>query len=144
MRNLKRNLSHVFFKTLEGQEEIIDQYGNSTGNFIPVYSKIKHTQLCISPNKGSIEVEQFGAVLDYDRTMTTADVNCEIDEDSVLWLDGADTGGPWNYRVKKRAPWKNSVSYAVKQVAVTEYLEEQRYIDRLKKKAVSTDADNQV
>ena len=55
---------------------------------------------------------------DYDRTMTTTDTACPIDENTVLWLDGASTDEAHNYIVKKRAPWKNSVAYAVKKVTV--------------------------
>lgn len=50
--------------------------------------------------------------------MTTADTTCPIDENTVLWLDGASTDEAHNYIVKKRAPWKNSVAYAVKKVTV--------------------------
>lgn len=60
--------------------------------------------------------------------MTTSDAKCPIDENSVLWIDGADTDGPWNYIVKQRAPWKNSTSYAIKQVTIVAYQETQKQI----------------
>lgn len=91
--------------------------------------------LCVSPNKGNSEVEQFGSLEDYDRTATTADTTCEIDEDSVLWVDGADTDGPYNYIVKRRAPWKNSVQYAIKQVEVSEYEAEQKLFEEARRYA---------
>lgn len=128
----------------------MDEWGNPTGSFIPIYSDIKSAMLCVSPNKGNSEVEQFGSLEDYDRTATTADTTCRIDEDSVLWVDGADTDGPYNYIVKKRAPWKNSVQYAIKQVSVSEYEAEQKLIQKAieieiaKAKLVSTDANNQI
>lgn len=121
MRSLLRNQQPVFFKLYEGEKEIIDQYGNPTGSYIPVYSELKSAMLCVSPNKGSSEVEQFGSLADYDRTMTTADTKCQIDEDAVLWIDGADTDGPWNAIVKLKAPWKNSIQYAIKTVTVSQY-----------------------
>lgn len=102
--------------------------GNPTGSYIPVYSELKSAMLCVSPNKGSSEVEQFGSLEDYDRTATTADTSCEIDEDSVLWVDGADTEGPYTHIVKKKALWKNSVQYAIKSVDVSEYEAEQNSI----------------
>lgn len=128
MRSLRINQQPVFFKLYKGQKEIFDQYGNPTGSFIPVYSDLKSAMLCVSPNKGSSEVEQFGSLADYDRTMTTADTACEIDENAVLWIDGADTRGPWNAIVKKRAPWKNSLQYAIKTVTVSEYQKQQEEI----------------
>lgn len=128
MRNLRRNVQPVFYKLYEGEEEITDQYGNSTGQYLPVYSELKSAMLCVSPNKGTSETEQFGTLAQYDRTMTTADVNCEIDETAVLWVDGADTEGPWNYKVVQRAPWKNSISYAISQVSVSVWQAEQKKI----------------
>ena len=120
------NCQPVFYKLYEGQEEILDEFGNPTGSYLPIYSDLKSAMLCVSPNKGSSEVEQFGSLEDYDRTATTADTSCEIDEDSVLWVDGADTDGPYNYIVKLRAVWKNSVQLAIKRVEVSEYEAEQK------------------
>lgn len=119
MQDLRRNLSPVFYKMYTGQTEIIDEYGNHTGSWKPGYGELKAVKLSVSPNRGSAESEMFGTLDDYDRTMTTADTECEIDEDSILWLDGIPTDGPHNYFVKKRAPWKNSVAYAVKKVEVS-------------------------
>lgn len=130
MRNLRRNQFTVWFKNYLGEEEITDQYGNSTGSYLPLYGELQSARLCVSPNKGSSDVEQFGTLLDYDRTMTTADVSCPINENSVLWLDGADTNGPYNFIVKKRAPWKNSIQFAIKQVTVSEYQKEQQEIQK--------------
>ena len=86
---------------------------------------LQSAMLCVSPNKGDSESEQFGTLTDYDRTMTTADTACPIDENTVLWLDGVDTAGPWNYVVKKVAPWKNSVQYAISRVTVKTHAENQ-------------------
>lgn len=120
MRSLIRNQQPVFYKLYLRQEEIVDEFGNATGSFIPVYGDLKSTMLCVSPNKNNSEVEQFGSFVEYDRTMTTADTSLPIDENTVLWVDGADTSGPWNYIVKKVAPWKNSVQYAIQQVTVSQ------------------------
>ena len=37
MRNLQRNLQPVFYKLYEGEEELIDEWGNSTGEYAPKY-----------------------------------------------------------------------------------------------------------
>ena len=126
MRNLRANLSPVYYKNYIRQVEIEDQYGNVTGNFVPLYTSQKKAYLCVSPNKGSSEVNQFGTQTDYDRTMTTADTGCEINENSVLWIDGADPEGAYNYRVKKRAAWKNSLQFAIQEVDVSTYEKEQQ------------------
>ena len=131
MRNLARNTQPVFYRPYEGEEEIIDEYGNATGSYVPKYGALKSALLCVSPNKGTSEVEQFGSIEDYDRTMTTADPKCPIDENSVLWVDGADTSGPYNYIVKRKSPWKNSTQYAIKQVTVSQYNAEMARIKRV-------------
>lgn len=134
MRDLRRNTQTVYYKLYLGEKEIFDQYGNSTGSYVPTYGELQKAALCVSPNKGAAESEQFGSFLDYDRTMTTARTDIPIDENSVLWLDGADTNGAWNYVVKKRAPWKNSTQYAISQVTVSVYEE---YKARLKAAALA-------
>lgn len=88
---------------------------------MPIYGPLKSVMLSVSPNVGTSETDQFGTITNYDRTMVTADTSVEIDEDDVLWIDGADTDGPWNYIVKKRAPWKNSISFAIQKVTVSQY-----------------------
>lgn len=134
MRSLLRNQQPVFYKLYEGEKEIeID--GMPTGSFVPSYSDMKSVMLCVSPNKGSSEVEQFGSMEDYDRTMTTADPKCPIDENAVLWVDGADTDGPWNYIVKSVAKWKNSSQYAIKKVTVSQYQAQKDEIEQAKARA---------
>lgn len=119
MRNLIRNTSLVYFKLYEGEEEIIGPWGNNTGVYYPKYGELQTARMTVSPAKGTSETDMFGTLTPYDKTMTTANTNCKIDESAVLWLDGADTDGPWNYTVKKVARWKNSISYAIAKVEVS-------------------------
>lgn len=120
MFDLARNTFAVYYKNYLGNVEIIDEYGNKTGSFIPQYSDIQKIYISISPNKGTSESEMFGSIDEYDRTMTTADTSCPIDEETILWIDGKDIDSPHNYYVKKRAPWKNGISYAIKKVDVSQ------------------------
>lgn len=120
MRSLKKNQQPVYFKLYLGQEEIIDANGDKTGSFKHVYGELLKEDLCVSPNKGNSEIEMFGSLEDYDRTMTTSNTDCLIDENSILWIDGADTVEAHNYIVKRKAPWKNSIAYAVKRVTLRE------------------------
>lgn len=120
MRNLMQNCQPVFFKLYEGQNEIVDEWGNSTGSYEPVYSALKSAMLSVSPNKGTSEADQFGTFAEYDRTMTTSDVLCPIDENSILWVDNADTDEAYNYIVTRKSPWKNSVQFAIQKVSVSQ------------------------
>ena len=132
MRDLKSNTSLVYYKMYLRQEEIIDEYGNKTGSYAPIYGELKSAYICVSPNIGSAEFQQFGTLEGYDRTMTTANPNIEINENSVLWLDGAPTDGPYNYIVEKKAIWKNSAQFAIKKVTVSEYQQQQSVINGLR------------
>lgn len=138
MRNLRRNTQRVYYRPYLGEEEIFDQYGNSTGSYVPLYGEMESVDICVSPNKGATETEQFGSLLEYDRTMTTADTSVKIDENSVLWVDGADTNGPWNYKVNRRAPWKNSVQFAISQVTVSAYKEYEDLVEFARKSSEVT------
>lgn len=120
MQNLARNTFTVWFQVYTGQVEIVDENGYKTGSFTPTYGPLQSAQLMVSPNKGDATLEIFGSLLDYDRTMVTADTTCPIDEQTILWLDGAPTDGPYTHYVKQRAPWKNSLAFAVKQVEVSQ------------------------
>lgn len=119
MRNLKRNQSVIFYKNLVDSVEIVDEYGNVTGSYEKKYGELKKLSISVSANMGTSEYQTFGKSLDYDRTLSTADMNCDIDENSVLWLDGADTDKPHNYIVKKCSATINQILIAVKQVNVS-------------------------
>lgn len=147
MRNLQRNLQPVFYKLYEGEEELIDEWGNSTGEYAPKYGPLKSAMLCVSPNKGTSETEQFGSTEQYDRTVTTADTSLEIDENTILWVDGADTSGPWNYEVKAVARWKNSLQLAIAKVDVRVYEATKQKMDaaaNMKAKMAEKSAESEV
>lgn len=119
MQSLRRNTSKVWYQVYQGQTEIIDEYSNKTGSFGDTYGELMFAEMMVSPNKGDATLEVFGTLLDYDRVISTADTSCPIDEQTVLWLDGASTEKPYTHVVRKRAPWKNSLVFAVKQVEVS-------------------------
>lgn len=119
MQSLRRNTSKVWYQVYQGQTEIIDEYGNKTGSFGDTYGELMFAEMMVSPNKGDATLEVFGTLLDYDRVISTADTSCPIDEQTVLWLDGASTEKPYTHVVRKRAPWKNSLVFAIKQVEVS-------------------------
>lgn len=135
MRNLLRNLQPVFYRLYEGEEEILGPWGESTGRYVPKYGPLKSAMMCVSPNIGTAETNMFGTLTSYDRTATTAETSLEIDEDDVLWVDGADTDGPWNYIVKAVGRWKNSVAYAIQHVTVSAYNAQQKQIQEMKANA---------
>lgn len=120
MRDLRRNQIKVYYSNYEKSTELIDEYGNSTGQYEITYSEPEMIMISVSASKGSIDNQPFGNLLDYDRVLITSNMNCNIDENTVLWIDKLDTEKPHDYIVKKVARSINQIQIAVKKVTVSE------------------------
>ena len=69
------------------EHAVIDEYGNETGEIIPHYEEAVSFDANISPATGQAQVEQFGNLDSYDKVIVTRDMNCPIDEHSVLFIE---------------------------------------------------------
>lgn len=125
MRGLVRNKSKFYYATYIGETEILDKYGNRTGEYQISYSEPKVYFANISPAQGRIEDRQFGTSENYDKVIVLDDRNVSIDEHSILWVDSlpnlnedGTTDTPHDYCVKQVARSINSVSIAIKKVNV--------------------------
>lgn len=89
MRDLKRNQTEFWYCLLKQntQEAIVDENGNETGELIPSYKKAISMRANISPATGQNQVEQFGNLDSYDKVIVTCDMSCQIDENTVLFID---------------------------------------------------------
>lgn len=114
MRDLKRNQIAVTYQLYLGSDEIIDDWGNSTGQYEPRFGEEQQLRISVSANRGDYSEQMFGSVLDYDRTMLISDPDCPIDENSRVII-GGDT-----YVVKAVARSLNAAQYAIKRVNVNE------------------------
>jgi len=114
MRDLRRNLIPVIFRQYLDSEEIIDEYGNSTAEYKPVFGEEQTLLMSVSANKGDYSQQMFGGVLDYDRTIIISDPDCPINENSRLTIDGQ------TYIVKAVARSLNAAQYAIKRVNINE------------------------
>lgn len=119
MRSLKRNQKSIYYANLLEIQHAKDEYGHLTGEDIPVYDEKKALDIYVSANTGDISSQMFGNLSDYDRIMSISDVNCPIDEDSLLWIDVPESE-PHNFIVKKKAVSLNETVFAIKQVTVRE------------------------
>lgn len=131
MKCLNRNKQKFWYALYAGQEEIIDEYGNSTGQYKKSYSHPVECRANISASKGDVSSQMFGDALDY--TKTIAIESSPIDEFSVLWVDrepsleedgslklneNGDPITPHDYVVKQVASSLNSVLIAIQKVDV--------------------------
>ena len=117
MKCLKRNQTSIYYALLQDCYEETDEYGNVIGQFDSEYSDPVKVKVNVSPARGTIDIEQFGINANYNRTIVTDDLNCPIDENSILWI-GRDTDKPYNYVVVGVAKSINSITYAIREVIV--------------------------
>ena len=124
MRCLMRNKTSFYYALYIEQTEIIDEYGNATGQYSVRYGNPIKTLGNVSAAKGEIQSRQFGESETYDKVIVLDDPNTPIDEYSILWVDTRPeltdgvTTTPHDYIVKKVARSLNSVSIAISKVAV--------------------------
>lgn len=124
MRTLKRNQKKFWYCLYQDAEEIYDEYGNATGEYVPSYSEAQEMYANISPASGYAQTEQFGNLDSYDKVIVTDWMDCPIDENSVLFIDkepehDMSTDTPlYDYTVRRVAKSLNSISIAVQKVNV--------------------------
>ena len=124
MRCMLRNKSRFYYASYIGETEILDDYGNRTGEYIISHSAPVEYYGNISPAKGEKQTQQFGESVSYDKVIVLDDRNAPIDEHSVLWVDTLPslnedgTTTPHDYEVKAVARSLNGMSIAISKVNV--------------------------
>lgn len=121
---MARNKSTFYYALYTGQTELVDEYGNATGQYSVTYGEPTKALGNVSAAQGEMQTRQFGDSEIYDKVIVLDDVNTPIDEYSILWvdtppiIDGGSTETPHDYVVKKIAKSLNSVSIAISKVIV--------------------------
>lgn len=122
MRTLERNKQTFYYALNLGKEEIIKD-GFHTAEYITRYSAWTEIKANISAARGESEAELFGTDAQYDRVFVVSDMNCPIDENTVLAIDIApnvretpDVMPVFDYVVTRKAKSLNAISYAVAKV----------------------------
>lgn len=124
MKLMERNKTGFWYLLYDRKEPVTDEDGNETGEETVVYRDAVPFRANVSAATGSSQVEQFGALSGYDKVIVTDDMDCPIDEHSVLFLDkkpeyDGDGRPLYDYMVKRVAKSLNSISYAVTKVSVS-------------------------
>lgn len=122
MRTLKRNKRSVYYARYLGSEPVTvtDAAGNvhDTLEVKRTYSDPVLLECNVSAAAGAEDVDVFGSLSDYTRTICTSDTSLPIDEDTVLWF-GIEPTEPYNYIVKRVADSKNGLLIAIAEVSVS-------------------------
>lgn len=126
MRCMERNKQVFYFSSFTDKVEIVDEYGNRTGEYKVLYDNPTKLSGNISAAMGEMQNRQFGESELYDKVIVLSNPNVSIDEYSILWVDtlptlkeDGSTGTPHDYIVKKIARSLNSVSIAISKVMVS-------------------------
>lgn len=85
MRALERNKSTFYYALRDRETAEEDSFGNQSIEYLPLVRKRAH----ISPASGTTAIEQFGYNIRYDKVIVTTDMDCPIDENTVLIIDSA-------------------------------------------------------
>ncbi len=120
MRLMKRNLSPVWYCLYKGKEPLLDDNGYETSEYQVLYEKPVKMLCNVSSATGNAQVNVFGNLDTYDKVLVTDDMNCPIDENTVLFIDkkpGYNEG--FDYTVKRVAKSLNCISIAVSKVKVS-------------------------
>ena len=115
MRSVQRNKQPIWYALRLSSTEVIDEYGNATGEFVEQYSSPTLLKINIGVPKGVVDLERFGLNDDYTRVLATTDMDCPIAVDTILWV-GVDTTEPYNFVVKKILPSLNQLLIAIQEV----------------------------
>jgi hypothetical protein len=121
MKCLDRNKQTFYYALYVGKTEVVDEYGNKSGEYEIEYSKPIECKANISSAKGESESRQFGNDIKYDKVIVIDKPKIEIDEQSILWIDrlpNEENTIPYDYVVRGIARSLNSVSLAVEKVEV--------------------------
>ena len=125
MRCMTRNKTEFYYASYIGEIEIIDEYGNTTGEYEVTHESPTRCFGNVSAAQGELQIRQFGESESYDKVIVLGDRNARIDEHSILWVDtlphlneDGTTDTPHDYIVKKVARSLNGVSIAISKVDV--------------------------
>ena len=87
MRALNRNKRTFWYCLFQEKIPVVDEYGNETSEYIVRYGTPTEMTANISPATGYSQTEQFGNLDNYDKVIVTTDMDCPIDENSVLFIE---------------------------------------------------------
>lgn len=87
MRCMVRNKSSFKYLTYIGKTELKDSDNYSTGEYVITYNEPITYKAPISANKGQDYMEMFGVAQDYDKVITIDDVDLNVDENTMFFID---------------------------------------------------------
>jgi hypothetical protein len=132
MRILNRNKQPIHYATFASKEEILDEYGNPTGQYKLTYTTPQRASWNVGFVESDAEVEMFGIAASSTLRIVAPKDGFPLDETSILWFgitpeikqDGT-TDTAHNYRVVGIRPSLNTVKFYAQKVSVTQVVEQE-------------------
>ena len=129
MHTQNRNKQDLWYSLKIRTEEVRDeQTGLLTGEHRVIYSEPVETRMSMSISSGAnnlgsqgmVTLDPYGITTAYTHRMVTHDMNCPINEESLIWIGRTPTDGAHNFKVVRVARSLNHIIYYVKEVDVRE------------------------
>lgn len=119
MRSLFRNQRDLYFASVAGTEQILDEYGNDTLEVRTVYSSPTLLRANVSANIGQEAVDAFGSQTEYSRTVSLTGKSSLLAEGDKVWfgVEPNTDGDNNNYVVARVADSKNGFLVALREVS---------------------------
>ena len=126
MKLMCRNIRPIWYCLYKREEILKDANGFETGKKQIIYSAPVQIYCSVSPATGYSQTYMFGTMESYDKVIIVDDMNCPIDENTVLFIDKepCECQGEWNgtpifaYKVRRVSRSLSHISYAVRKVKV--------------------------
>lgn len=133
MVSMEINKSTIWYSNLlKGQtEQILNKHGLMTGDTRQKYTVPKAIRVALSESiglnnltaQGVAELRSYGITTNYTHRMITEDMDCPIDEESILWYEN-DPGDnpydvPYEFRVIRVSKTLNYKMYYLRQLSVS-------------------------
>lgn len=124
MWTLESNKQTIYYAQYLGSSPTVDSNGFRTGEATKQYSDPIPLRINVSATRNTYAligdttaIEPFGISTEYTKTMVTEDVDCPVNETSILWIgvEPSETQ-KHNYVVVQVAKSINSIVYAIKEV----------------------------
>ena len=123
MKLMNRNLKSIWYCPYQRKEAVVDTDNNETGEQKIVYGNPVEMKVNVSPAVGRAQQEQFGTLESYDKVIVTDNMDCPIDENTVIFVDRVPefepvtTSGTSSGTTSSATVLVNTPDYIVKRVA---------------------------
>lgn len=134
MHVLERNKEYLWFANPQGIAYVTDENGYKTGERTISYATPQRLKMSMAISSGAnnlgsqgmAELERYGITTGYTHRAVTDDLNCPMQEESLVWykiepvkiVNGQIVYVPHNFKVVRKAVSLNHVIYYLKEVDV--------------------------